>query len=335
MTIHALLPTTSTPKRRPIAIDNGGAHRGARELLDAVVAYNARATGRELTMRYVDPELGRADELARSAALRGVKATGREATIQEVMRADGARASAPVLLNVDHPDALAEALTLAADFRRATLLYFLILLPGQRLLGVRAALTRQDAEAKRDLATFFTALGGLTARAGSDAVIGRAAPATAVVIEPQLRSWFRSHMTENVARIAADRPPNGAPVEVSFTGSDTMPFFVHDSSTEWKAPDALATAVVDRPPFPIMPGTNLALGEIGPDGVRMYVARLRLWDRRIAVSERVIVDPVEAAALEEHRRAVEAELARREAAAALARSERATITNRNPIVTSD
>jgi len=66
----------------------------------------------------------------------------------------------------------------------------------------------------------------------------------------------------------------------------------------------------------IAPGKDLCIGEVGPDGIRLHVARYRALDRALSVNETPVVDE---GGLEE----------------ALRRGKRQTISRSYPVYTTD
>jgi len=179
---------------------------------------------------------------------------------------------------------IAAALEAAAATGRPTLLYVVILLATGDLLGVRAVLTRSERAIALQLAAFFRALAGATARSGSSAVFGADASPRAADLQPQIRGWFAAHMVANVYKLLFNLAPVSAPVEVTRDGQTTMPLFIHDNRGTWSDPQELVQALTARPATPIEPGSDFVIAELGPDGdIRLHDARLRRRDRQVAL----------------------------------------------------
>src|SRR5205823_2356595 len=146
--------------KAPIA---GCMNRGARLMQPAIGAFNRASTRFALTPVYVDPVPERAAQLAREGVLRGIASQSIEARIEEVLPARR-NDKFPLIVSVDNPQAVASALESASDVGRPVLIYLLVRMPNQELLGIRAVLQEGDVESRRLGARFFRKLGEVTAR---------------------------------------------------------------------------------------------------------------------------------------------------------------------------
>ncbi len=254
----------------------GGSNRGASAILPFFTAINETSSAIEVRPRVVSP---RPDQLARIQQLgasRHLSLVTHEAKIEDVITAEGADASAPLILTLDSPNAIFVALTVAALTNRSILLYVFFQMGRGGLVSLAAILTRHDDQLKRQLAMFFAALGGVTVRTGSAAVFGEDAPAANHDMEEFLRDWIGHHMATNLQKVIVDLEPNTAPIQVSRDGEKAMTFLIEDSRDGFKTVDALRTSVLDNLVLPLERGKDLLVAEVGPEGVRFHDARLRL-----------------------------------------------------------
>lgn len=320
-------PQTHVPAR--VEVLTAGANRGARLMQPAIAAFNRVSTRFALTPLYVDPVPERAMSLAREGVARGVASRAIEARIEEVLpRRD--EDTFPLIVSVDNAAAVASALEAAGD-ERPVLIYFLVRMPNDELLGIRGVLQEGDGESRELGARFFRKLAEVTARSGAAAVVGNQGRPEHLALEPAYRAWFAAHMHANMTKLVARTQPESDPFEVTMDGRKTMSLMLKDSRGGWTDPSELARAVVEHPSMPITRGRDFVVGEIGPDGVRLHVLRVRATDGKPAINASAIVSPDAYRAADAERR----EAIRRELAAALARAERQTVTRTRPVFTTD
>jgi hypothetical protein len=253
-----------------------------------------------------------------------------EARIEEVLpaRKDD---KFPLIVSVDNADAVACALEAAATGGRPVLIYFLVRMPNDELLGIRAVLQENDVENQRMGARFFRKLAEVTARSGAAAVVGAGGRPEHLAMEPAYRAWFAEHMNSNITKLVARIQPESDPFEVTTDGRKTMSLMLKDSGGGWTDPSDLARAIVEHPTMPVTRGRDFAVGEIGPDGVRVHVIRVRATDGKPAINASAIVSPDAYVAADAERR----EGIRRQLAEAVARAERQTVTRTRPVFTTD
>ena len=316
----------ATADRRTISFDNGGAGRGAHLMQTAIAEYNRTSERAELRPLYVDPQPGKARELALQGRDLGVLADYREDTIQASLTAPGDRI-APLVLNLDHPRALAECLEAAGS--RPVLAYTLIVSPRGRMYGVRMVYTSDTETDRRSAVGLFRSLATVVANSGADAVFGLSGAIEHSWQEPVYRSWFSEHMTTNVYRVVSGVPSENAPMEITPDGHTTMPVIICEVSA-WEHPASLANRVVDNLPQAIVRGQDFAIAEIARDGLRIHPVRLRHTDGRTAVYDTVAIDPDAVAESEEEDR-----LLRERAAKSLKRAENDTLTRRDAALMTD
>jgi hypothetical protein len=317
-------------EHRRIEVITAGANRGARLMQPSIEKFNRVSERFTLAPVYVDPVPQRADQLVRSAHARGIPAKGIEGRLDEVLATPRLN-NRPIIISVDNASAIASALEVIKLEERPVLIYFLVRMPNEQLLGIRAVLQRGDEDAQRLAAEFFKNLAFVTARSGASAVLGDGGRPEHIALEVVYRAWFAQHMHANVTKIIAGTRPENDPIEVTLDGNTTMTLMLKDATTGWSDPSVLARHVVNEPCSPISSGRDFAVAEIGHDGIRLHVVRLRATDGKPAIGAAAVVDIDAYRAADVERR----ERARRELVAAVERAERETISRRRPVFTTD
>jgi hypothetical protein len=318
------------PQRERVEVLTAGANRGARLMQPAFQEFNRASSRFTLSPVYADPVPDRAASLVREATTRGIPARGVEARVEEVLPSREFK-HLPLILSVDNPEAIATALETAVLAERPVLIYFLIRLPNEELLGFRAVLQRGDEEHQKVGARFFRRLAQVTARSGAAAVLGAGGRPEHLALEPTYRQWFADHMNANLTKIVAKIRPESDPFEVTTDGQTTMTLLMRESPDGWSDPSVLARDVVERPTDPISRGHDFAVAEIGPDGIRFHIARMRALDGKPAINAAAVVDPNAYEAADVARR----ERAERETQEALQRAERHSVSRTQPVFTTD
>ncbi len=326
LTSSARIPSFET--RSHIEVLAGGAGRGAGLMQPAIADFNRASARFALAPVYVDPVPERALALVREGTRRGVPARAVEARIEEVLSSED-HARSPLIVSVDNPHAVASALESAEG--RPILVYLLVRMPNRELMGIRVVIRSDDDQERALAARFFRALGSVTARSGASAVLGVDGRPEHIALEPAYRAWFAEHMQSNMTKLVANTAPENDPLEVTFDGRKTMSLMVKESGATWSDPSELARAIVEHPLMPIMRGRDFAIGELGPDGVRVHVLRVRATDGKPAIRARAVVTPDAYRAAE----AEEREAIQRELAAAMDRAAEATLGLALAILTTD
>lgn len=317
-------------EHRKIEVITAGANRGARMMQPAIEVFNQASERFTLAPVYVDPVPQRANQLVRSAHARGIPATGIEGRLDEVL-SEGRLNTRPLIISVDNAASIASALETIDLKIRPVLIYFLVRMPNDQLLGIRAVLQRGDEDLERLAAEFFKSLAFVTARSGASAVLGAEGRPAHIQLEAVYRNWFATHMHANVPKIIAGTRPESDPIEVTLDGNTTMTLMLQDATAGWSDPSTLARRVVAEPASPISRGRDFAVAEIGRDGIRLHVVRLRATDGKPAIGAAAVVDADAYRAADAERR----ERARRELLAAVERAERETLSRRRPVFTTD
>ena len=317
-------------ERSRVEVITGGANRGARLMQPAIERFNRTSNRFTIAPLYADPVPERANQLVRSAQSRGIPARAIEAKLEEILPLAELK-DLPLIISVDNADAIAVALDTIDLTQRPVLIYFLVRLPNDELMGIRAVLQEGDEEYQRVGARFFRSLADVTARSGVSAVLGADGRPEHIVLESRYRAWFAEHMNANVPKIIARTKPDNDPFEVTTNGQKPMTLMLKDATRAWTDPTALAREVVDHPTSPIARGRDFAVGEIGPDGIRLHIVRLRATDGKPAIRAASVVDVDAYRTAEVERR----ERARRELLESVERAERQTISRRRPVFTTD
>jgi hypothetical protein len=318
------------PHTARVEVLTAGANRGARLMQPAFAEFNGASNRFTLSPVYADPVPDRAASLVREATSRGIPARGVEMRIEEILASHEFN-DLPLILSVDNPEAIANALETAVLTERPVLIYFLIRLPNEQLLGLRAVLQRGDEEHQQVGGRFFRLLAQVTARSGAAAVLGAQGRPEHLALETAYRSWFAMHMNANLTKIVAKIRAESAPFEVTTDGHTTMTLLMRESMDGWSDPSVLARDVIERPTDPITRGHDFSVAEIGPGGIRFHIARMRALDGTPAIRAAAVIDPGAYAAADVERR----ERARRETQEALQRAERHSVSRTQPVFTTD
>lgn len=316
--------------RARVEIITGGANRGARQMQPAIEKFNRASNRFTLSPIYADPVPERANQLVRLANARGIPARAVEATLQEVLPMADMK-NKPLIISVDNADAIASALNVINFAERPVLIYFLVKMPSDELLGIRAVLQEDNEHQREMIARFFRTLGKVTARSGASAVLGADGRPEHVLLEGRYRSWFAKHMHANVTKIISHTRPESDPIEVTNDGDTTMTLMLKDAPTGWADPSDLARDIVGQPVSPITRGRDFMVCEVGPDAIRLLPVRLRATDGKPGIQAAAVVDAEAYRTADAERR----ERARRELLQAVERAARQTISRSRPIFTTD
>src|ERR1700686_167288 len=333
MRTNAFVSTPSKetqPQKARVEVLTAGANRGARLMQPAFAEFNRASNRFTLSTVYADPVPDRAASLVRLATSRGIPARGIAARIEEVLPSREFK-DLPLILSVDNPETSATALETAKLAERPVLIYFLIRLPNDELLGLRAVLQRGDEEHQKVGARLFRRMAAVTARSGAARVFGAEGRPEHLTLEPTYRQWFADHMNANLTKIVAKIRPQSDPFEVTTDGRTTMSLLMRESPDGWTDPSVLARDVIERPTDPITRGHDFAIAEIGPDGIRFHIARMRALDGKAAINAAAVVDPNAYEVADVARR----ERAERETQEALQRAERHSVSRTQPVFTTD
>ena len=155
--VRTTLSNEMQPQRARVEVLTAGANRGARLMQPAFAEFNRASNRFTLSTVYADPVPDRAASLVRLATSRGIPARGVEARVEEVLPSREFK-DLPLILSVDNPETIATALETAVLAERPVLIYFLVRLPNEELLGFRAVLQRGDEEHQKVGARFFRRL---------------------------------------------------------------------------------------------------------------------------------------------------------------------------------
>lgn len=294
-------------------IQAAGGGRGAEQGLPRW-AVAAQRSSLGLEVEVIDPAPGKALDRVMQAEELGITATARELRVQDAMVEDGF-SDVVMLVAVDDPASIAEALLLAAEYERTVVLNVFVQLPSGKLVGLRGAFGKKNRDEKVAAAAFFTTLDRVTVHAGSAAVWGAAAPPANILLQPQMRDWFAEGL-ERVFRMATGVRPEGSTIEVTFDGVGTLPLAVRDSRGGWADKATLSREIAEQKPFALHKGSSFAIAEVGNDEIQFVTGRLRALDRTISVDT---IEPVSAAAYEE----------------AMRRAEQARLSATNPVNVTD
>ena len=318
-----------TQKRAVVEVLTAGANRGARLMQGSIANFNRTSTRFELAPIYVDPVPERAMTLAREGRSHGLTAVSHEAQIEEVLTSELHNRNTPMVVSIDSPEGIASALTSAPN--RPVLVYLLVRMPSQELVGMRIVIRPHEEEVRQTAIRFFRALSRVTARSGAAAVIGPQGRPEHMALEGAYRAWFGSHMQANMTKLVSGTAPENDSFEVTWNGRDTMPLLVRESPHAFRDPSELAHSVVEHPSQPLLRGKDFSVAEIGREGIRLHVVRLRATDGKPALRGSAVVSPdAYRLASAERRQRIQSELA-----AILAKAAAATLLLTLPVMTTD
>ncbi|MFO0617260.1 MAG: hypothetical protein U0414_31980 [Polyangiaceae bacterium] len=349
---YPLVPTVVVgppppPKKTVLQIDIGGANRGARGTLHAIIDFNRVSQRLIIHPRFIDPVPGRAEELKEEAERLGLKADAIEGRIEDVVRRE--KSEAPIILHIDRAKAIATVLRETEGVGRLLGWYLIMRLGPHRVLALRSLLTAEDDAALRNSILLAETVAKVSERGGSDAVFGAAAGGGGVTNEPLFRAWFADHWQDNCAKIAAGIEPNAFPLEVTQTGRETLPLHVVETK-DWLDTDELGNRVLDCASFPVKRGSEFVIAEVATrvPAIRFHFARRRTDDRVTVDGHHSLDDATareirasDAAAITVAAPTTNAQPVLRSAEesraalAFLARAVRDTVSVRNPIATTD
>lgn len=343
------MTTTLDPRaagaRRTIAIDQIGAGRATKFVIPELAKMFEPSGLTDVSLVLHDPAPGKAVARAREATALGIEARAEEMTGQEAMRAAGSTGRI-AFISIDDATSCAECLLLAAEHNRPVVFTLFIQLPNGKLVAMRATFAASDQEGKRALAAFLFTLGKITARTGSSKVWGADAPPANILLEPSMRAWFFQAF-QRAVDMAEGLAPEGAPVEITFDGSETVTLFLRNSTAGFADRATLASELETQTVTPLRKGSSFAIAEVGTDSIQLVNGKYRALDRKVAID--TVHESIDAAGYEaadqrreaaaKRRRAAEeaaAETARRaEIAASVERAEQARLSRMNPPYVTD
>jgi len=316
--------------RKSIEAVTLGAHRGARKNIPHLALIEDESTRITPHVTYVDLYPGRAEQTAALARTQGINARAVEARAEEYLDT-GFAEHTPVFVHLDDANAVANVLHHAEGKPYPLAGYMLLRTPDNALLGLAFTITEEDDDAKRRIASVFHAINRVTPRRGAAWVIGEHARPEHRAAEDVYRSWIGEHARKNLARLMVGLRPENYELELTTDGRTSMPVFVEESPERWQDPFTLAQAFAANPQTPVLRGEEFAIAEIGPDGLRLHIVRIRHTDGAVALRGFVGYDPATLDALDR----AERERQERQLADAIQRAERETITRRSPMFTTD
>lgn len=268
------------------SILNAGAHRGAQENISAFREHNQRSTGAVVVPHYVDFVPGRAEETAERARNLGVEAEAIEAHVEEEI---DAKRYEGVIFNVDNPGTLARGLSLVEEQQLPSLGYLLLVLPSERMLGLRFVLQAHERERREEVRAFFAALATMTARSGAKAVLGEDARTPHTLMEPLMRSFFALHTAGELSRMVVGAEPEHSPVDVSSDGERALPLLIAQRTTLGE-PDAVVEEAARRPHVLLPRGKPFMVAEVTEDRIRLHEAWRQRADGQLAVRKSMTLD---------------------------------------------
>ena len=259
-----------------------GIGRAGTRLIDVLPRIN-HTLGSRLDLVLVDAEPGRSRDAAARLRSMGMQSQFLEAPIEDV-RIVGTNSGDPqgIMVNLtDDPGVTPWLLRKYRGFSVITQIY--TRMPNGTLYGQSATL-RPEAETEREkLAAFFEAAQKVTARTGAEDLWGSLGLPEHRMAEPLYRNWQMRLLEGSLMRLATKRDLPGDPIQISIDGQTSVPMIIQDHRDRWRGDEEITAEIVDSACQPLIRGRGFAIGEIGPDGVRIHHARLRKLDGRVSL----------------------------------------------------
>ncbi len=293
----AASPAESPPTRILVA----GAGEGGKASLALLPKSPVRGDGKINAVVLADPSEANLRAGLVTAAKRGLSATGTTCHAEDAI-VGGILAPAPAIIQVDRLEPLAKILLTAEAALRPLLAFFLVLLPGGRLLGLQLAFDGDATGLRRDAAGFLALLSLFTRRGSREAIFGMATRVSHRLAEPLYRIWFADRVARNLPKFLAGLPPVSEPIEATFDGKATLPLLpvFHDGDF-WASTALLETALDTHPNAPPL-DSDVLVAEGIPNGVRLHIGRakktpttrtaadaLRRWEPPITIDRRNLI----------------------------------------------
>jgi hypothetical protein len=307
-----------------------GAHQGARENITHLARIENESTHLTPHVTYVDLYPGRAAQTAERARRMGLQADAVEARAEDYLDT-GFPEHTPFFVHLDDPTAVARILRRAVGKPYPVAGDMLLRTPDDQLIGLGFTITEDDDDAKRRVASVFDAISRVTPRRGAAWVVGEHARPEHRAAEETYRIGIGEHARRDLARLIVGLPPESYELELTTNGRNRLPVFVEENAQGWQDPFTLANAFAANPPTAVLRGEEFAIAEIGPDGLRLHLARIRRTDGAVALQGFVGYDPATLAGIDR----AERERRERQVAQAIERAQRQTITRRAPMFTTD
>lgn len=264
----------------------GGAGRGGKRSIPGFRDFNLNSTGTYIVPFYTDVVPGRAAALKALAEEQGLIAEAVEGRIEDALATTDVDPQSPLILHLDRASAVASVLRNPKSQSRTVLGYMLIVLPSDRMWGLRFVLEPKDTKAREDAVAFFQGLGEMTERGSSRSILGEGADPSHALAEEPIRNWFSTHCVANLAKAVAGVEPVSGTCEVTTNGQDTRPLFIVTRDA-WSDARTLAKEVIANPSSPIRRGIEFVVVEVvpGPEGGIRFHSLRRRKDGRISVQE--------------------------------------------------
>lgn len=187
-----------------------------------------------------------------------------------------------VIIGFDSPRAVAEALDICAALHLGCSLGLFIELPGWPLAGFRAVVAETDDITRDRVRHLANRLVRLTTHTGSSALFGPdRRPENQLVELPIRRDFFRVGIRAGL-RQWLGLEPDAATTAMTLNGKLDLPTIILDARAGALDPARLASSVSISPPFPLVPGQEIAIVQLPPDD-SLVVDRARLKQHRATV----------------------------------------------------
>lgn len=278
--------TLERPEPKEINTFIGGAGNGGERMIDNLERFNAASTALAVRATIADPKPQKAAALAARATARGLPAVGVEQRVEEL--ATTTTGDVHIFL-MDRPGGFIPGFQRSITMERPVLAYLLVK-ADRKLYLVSMALQAHEAQHKRMAMKLMEHLDTITARRGSRDVLGADGLPEHVATMPQYRAKQEEHAREQLPKLVSAVEPTVPPYTI-FDGTHTQQLLIAESRGAWQEPHAISRrALTHELKTPIIPGEDLMILELGPNGVRFHTTRVRTTDGQISVRGTVAAD---------------------------------------------
>jgi hypothetical protein len=273
-----------------LLVVHAGDHRGV-----AISIRNWVDVFREFEIRpsllTIDSIFARRVEMARLATAQGLHAEVGPGSLQEARREGLLDDRKWIYLGFDKPKSILESIDLAGQLRRGIVASFFIEFPGWQLAVFRAVIDADDMAARAQIRLFIERLLELTTLTGSAAIFGIGSRSPNTLIEPLMRQGFLRQGFRAIAKRSLGQEPDVVPIAMNFDGTTEVPTVIIDARGGVQDPKRVAAAILANPPFPLIPGSQIAVIQIAPNReLVLHRARLRSLDNSLRLGRARTID---------------------------------------------
>lgn len=239
----------------------------------------------------IDAIFARRTQFAMAARSNGLLAEVGPASLQEARR-EGLLDDRPwIYLGYDKPAAILESIDIANQRRRGIVVNSFVEFPNWPLVALRFVIAPNDVPTRSQTHLLVTRLGELTTLTGSAAIFGPGARPQNALVEPIMRKEFLFQGIRAITKRSLGLEPDVVPIAMCFDGTTEVPTVIVDSRGGVQDPKRLAAAILANPPFPLVPGSQIAVIQVAPNReLVLNLARLRRLDNSLRLGRARTID---------------------------------------------